>query len=39
MGFVLLIAQRVRQMPLLVVSGVMIGLYLLGGDGFRHYLC
>ena len=25
MGFVLLIAQRVRQMPLLVVSGVMIG--------------
>ena len=33
--------QRVRQMPLLVVSGVMIEsyLYLLGGDGFRHYLC
>ena len=25
MGFVLLIAQRVRQMPMLVVSGVMIG--------------
>ena len=25
LGFVLLIAQRVRQMPLLVVSGVMIG--------------
>ena len=27
MGFVLLIAQRVRQMPLLVVSGVMILLF------------
>ncbi len=34
MGFVLLIAGRVKKMSMLVICGVMIGLHLLGGNRF-----
>ena len=39
MGFVLLIAQRVAADAAAGCERRDDWLYLLGGDGFRHYLC